>query len=653
MKIIHYLVLALTTITAFSQDFDYYGPKPFDQILLNSFNQSWDPAALTAVENRAYAVILDAESKSTVIMLDGADPTVLDLRPIADVHAGDATYGSLLRSVFQLIDGNTHKDQDPTHTDYTAFEGQYKITPFLHSYFGLDATASNSVVVGDGGTFQIEESSEMGFVLVEFDGTSSSSKIKAVSQWEYDMTIDTLAEVTDWTTKWLQISSGSLSWTTEEASASDFFLAEANDLIDLIIEDESDFNPTSIEYQVNQTTELPDEVNDITDSKLITDLAMEVEDSYESQFGSSEEASAAASAALDAIEETLTEAGATMRYPKAFYLAIRESMLSQKIASSDIYGGRLGYNTIVGVYFTNASDNLGVPHPFMVVASHAVSARPNQLIDVNRPPGGDAGVGYAESSVTRNGKLGEFLLKVPLKDYGLIYDLLDNDLTPYGDLASDFDDKMNSTTEKTVYNYAGLASVGVAVDGVTIYPAYNNNLRFAVEDAEVTHSGIHVGGGLELHYHVDGHSYNGNGINLYNITDYDDQDHPPVIGMAFDGLALFGKYEANYPSMVGADVTLDEFGGHDHGDDFGYHYHAHVQNVEASSGPNFNEHFLLVGAWKGNINNIPGFDEGKTDQFRDDEIARYLGAEYEEGEEVTLGTNQLNETVIVYPNPSN
>ena len=161
-------------------------------------------------------------------------------------------------------------------------------------------------------------------------------------------------------------------------------------------------------------------------------------------------------------------------------------MLSQKVVTSDIYGSRLGYQTVPDVFFTNAKTDDGAPHPFMVITSHIISTRPNLLRDVNRPPGADPGVGYAESTVTRNGKLGEFLIKVPLRDYGLIDNLLENDLSAYNDLAADFDSKQGTTMNKDVYNYASIASSGVAMDGVTIYPAYNNNLRFAVEDAEVT-----------------------------------------------------------------------------------------------------------------------------------------------------------------------
>jgi hypothetical protein len=327
-------------------------------------------------------------------------------------------------------------------------------------------------------------------------------------------------------------------------------------------------------------------------------------------------------------------------------------MLSHIISSSDVYNGRLGNNTVEHVYFTNESDVNGNLHPFMVIACHATSTRPNLLVDVNRPPGAQMGVSYAQSTVTRNGKLGEFLIKIPLKDYGLISTLLDNDLSAYGDLATDFDASHGTNTTKDEYNYTGLASIGVAVDGVTIYPAQNNNLRFAVEDAEVTSSGIHVGGGLELHYHADGHAFNGNGINLYNLFDYQSNNHPPVIGISYDGIALFGKYEASFSSMVGYGIALDDFGGHDHGDGFGYHYHAHTQSITSSSAPNptFDEHILLVGAWKGNINNIPGFLEVKDNQLMDSDIGKYAGAT----SSIVLDVEDVDvqNSIKIFPNPA-
>ncbi|MEQ8473612.1 MAG: T9SS type A sorting domain-containing protein [Marinoscillum sp.] len=644
MKAIFRLLLIISVIPVSAQDFDYYGPQPFGEILNNSFNFLGTPSSISSIDNKKYVVILDAETKSKLIRI-GSDPIGAITMEVSDFDQS-ATYGSLLRSIFQIVDINTHADNNDI-----PLAGNYRLNPFLHSYYAMNSDDDYNLICADGGSMFVEESTN-GYVLISFAGSPEAAEIKAISRWEYESTSGSFVEDNEWTDRWLKFSGTSLEWTANDQESSVFYLADANAYIDLEIEDGSDFNPLDITYQPNATAAIPDDVTAIEDSRIFTDLERKLDESYISQLGDGAGASTAAEVKLDEIEETLNNNQFALRYPKGFYLALRESMLSQKIASTDIYGGRLDYNTVPSVYFTNALDDNGSPHPFMAIASHAVSTRPNQLVDVNRPPGAEQGVGYGESTVTRNGKLGEFLMLIPLRDYGLVDDLFDNDLSSFGDLASDFDDKHSTTTVKDVYNYTSLVSIGVAIDGVTIYPAQNNNLRFAVEDAEVTHSGIHVGGGLEVHYHADGHGYNGNGINLYNYYDYIGKDHPPIIGMAYDGIALFGKYEPNYP-MTGDDKPLDEFGGHDHGDDFGYHYHAHSQQVVGSTdGTSFTENFLLVGAWKGSINDIPPFLELKTNIFENQSLARYAGATYTPGNSIILSNTIIN-SELVYPNPSN
>lgn len=644
--ILFYLLLP----TLLFGQFDFYGPKPFGDLLDNSFNQTWSPSAISGIENKKYVIIIDQATQTKAVMLNSDDRTVLELSSSLN-DVSNSTYGSLMRSIFQIVDRNTHFENDPGGGSgtYTPLSGEYRITPVLHSYYSMNASSADVANSTDSGSFYIFEESNTGYLLIEFEGTASSTTIKAVSQWEYDSSTETIVEVTSWNDKWLMINGANLIWTSSIGNATNFILADATELLDVEIGASSDFNPLNVSYQPNATTEIP-EVESMEDSKIITDLNENTLGvSSFNQLGTSTAAATAAAAQLDEIETTLTNAGAQLMYPKEFYLELRENMLSHKITSTDIYNGRLDHNTIEHVYFTNAMDNSGVPHPFMVVAAHAISARPNLLLDVNRPPGGSGGPGYGESQVTRHGKLGGFLIKIPLKSYGLISTLDENDLSPYGDLASDYDATHGTTTVKDVYNYASTISSAVAVDGVSIYPAQNNNLRFAVADAEVTSSGIHVGGGLELHYHADGHAFNGNGINLYNISDYDDKNHPPVIGVAYDGVALFAKYETAYPTMIGIGLDLDDYGGHDHNDNFGYHYHAHTQNVTVDNVA-FDEHFLMVGAWRGNINSIPAFDGLKVGQLMDPDIARYVGGT------LGLGVDDFNESnleVTLHPNPVN
>ena len=620
MKIPLFSLFFLTAWVSIGQDIDFYGPKSFGKILDVSFEKAWTPTALSSVENRKYIILLDEAKANAITFSSDADISNLSLTPITNVNASEATYSSMLRTIFQMVDLNA-----PLNNSITPLSGIYQLNPFIHSYYALNANDNNTAILSDRGTYYIADSNNEGYLGITFSNNASAATLTASSKYEYDVSTSSFIEVTSWTNKYLKINGTSLEWTSTLSDASSFFLADPNDLIDLEIEAGSDFNPASTSYQPNAWAAFPESINPT--STGFSDLSKDLDDAYHAQLDATTAAATAASSILDEIETTLTNAGAQLRYPKAFYLALRENMLSHTIASSDVYGATLGDRTNKYVYFTNATDDNGVPHPFLVTASFAASTRPNQLIDVSRPPGDGEGDGYEKQSVTRTTKGASYLMKVPLKNYGLIETLLDNDLSAIGDLGEDA-----GATTPTVYNYASLSSNGVAVDGVPIYPSLNNTLQHASNAAEITHGGIHVGRGMELHYHADGHSYSKNGINLYNLADYEGHNHPPLIGMAYDGIALFGRHEESHTTMEGYSITLDSYGGHDHGDDLGYHYHAHTQQV-SSTGNNavtFNQRFLLVGAWKGKINNIPGLLEVKTAQLKTDAIARYAGASYDE-----------------------
>ena len=620
MKKLFTLLLFFASWSCLGQDIDYYGPKSFGEILAVSFEKAWTPSALSSIKNRKYMILLDAAKANAVTFSSDADISTLSMTPIANLYVSGATYGSMLRSIFQMVDLNA-----PLDNSANALSGTYRLNSFIHSYYAMDANDNNTAILSDRGTYYIATADNTGYLGITFSTNASAATITASSKYEYNASSASFTEVTTWTDKYLKINGTSLEWTSTLADASPFFLADPNDLIDLEIEAGSDFNPASTSYQPNAWAAFPESINPT--STGFSDLSKDLDDAYHAQLDATTVAATAASSMLDAIEITLTNTGAELRYPKAFYLALRENMLSHTIASTDVYGATLGDRTNKYVYFTNATDDNGVPHPFLVTASFAASTRPNQLIDVSRPPGDGEGGGYEEQSVTRTTKGASYLMKVPLKNYGLTDALSDNDLSAYGDLGEDA-----GAAIQTVYNYASLSSNGVAVDGVPIYPSLNNTLLHASNAAEITHGGIHVGRGLELHYHADGHSYSKNGINLYNLADYEGRNHPPLIGMAYDGVALFGRYEENYEAMEGYSIVLDEYGGHDHGDNFGFHYHAHTQEV-SSTGNNavtFDQRFLLVGSWKGKVNNIPGLLEVKTGQLKTDAIARYAGASYDE-----------------------
>jgi hypothetical protein len=109
----------------------------------------------------------------------------------------------------------------------------------------------------------------------------------------------------------------------------------------------------------------------------------------------------------------------------------------------------------------------------------------------------------------------------------------------------------------------------------------------------------------------------------------------------------------------GSSENLDEYGGHYH-DDYGYHYHAHAGTTTQQNGPNthtFNQNFLQKGAFKGLINDVPGFLNVNTNQFMDNDIKRYVG-----GSGTSVLGNDINSDQLIpskvtiyqnYPNPFN
>ena len=629
---------------------DVYGPKPFHQILDSDLADPWSPNPINQIQNREHVLLLDAGTMSHCLTVDPADVSLLGVGDVSALTSGSGTYGNAMRSMFQILDLNTAVLATESLT------GTYTLHPWLASYHALDAdvdigsASADFVVIRDKNSLYMTEQSTIAFLVFTLSGSPSSTIIKATSRYFYNTSSDSANYELDaeWSSdQWLKLDATSVTLTTDASEATEFMLADANELIDVKVSTGSDFNPQSTTWQPNSFAAYPTNNNgevsawDYYDSGLKTNqFYNNVDDDYQNQLGHSETASASASAVLDIIEQNLETSGLSMRYNKETYIAFRDGLLGNEFGAVDMYNSVLDERTVEHVYFTSSYDDNGEYHPFMVIATHNAPSGPQFLIDVARPPGDNCcDGGYSEQNVTRNAVLEQKLIKIPLRDYGLVANLTDNDLTEYGTLAID---QNIAESEWNVDNHTSTSSTGVAVDGVIIYPASNNVLIYASLAAEITSTGIHVGRGMGFHYHADGHSFNGNGINLYNISDYVGHSHPPMIGFVFDGIAIFGKHESDYADMEGSFDELDEYGGHTH-DDYGYHYHAYSDEVTQQNGPNsftFQQNFLQRGAFKGLINDIPGFLNVNTNQFMDNDIKRYVGGS---------GTSQLS--VINSQNP--
>ena len=594
---------------------DVYGPKPFKEILESSFSTNWTASNSTAVSgiaNLKHVILLDAATKTLCLSIDTINSrnSSLTVTPAGNITT---TYGSAMRCMFQLRDRNTES------LSTTSLNGNYSIHPELFSYSAIDgnatanATTASSTLTRD--IKSIYRAADASYLVFTFVGNATSTKIKAATRLV--LSSGNFSTSGTWgVSHWVMMNGTSVSLTTNEANATSFYLADATKLINFEIASGSDFNPNRITWQTNAFAANPTDPApwSFDSSALISTanngLIKAVDPAYSAQLNDSDSATAAAETALENIRISLAANGESLRYDKEVYLAFRKNALSHLFASGDIYNGQVGNRTVAHVYFTNAANaTTGIRHPYMVIATHNATPRPNFLVDVARPPGdGVEGSGYANQTVTRTAVLEAKTIVVPLKDYGLITNLTDNTVSP--SLASDAN---LSAGNYTVENYADNASSGIAIDGVKIYPALNNTLSYAQAAAEITSSGAHVGRGGSLHWHADGHGFNGNGINLYNLSDYTNSNnatsrsHPPIIGFSYDGIAIYGKYEASFNSMEGYSLALDEYGGHSHGD-YGYHYHAHAKQVENGSN-DFTQHFLMVGAWKGQVNALPVMGE--------------------------------------------
>ena len=614
------------------------GPKPFDQILTSSFTTNWtasNSTAVSSIANLKHVILLDAATKSHCLSINASGNN----SSLTVTSAGNitSTYGSAMRCMFQLRDRNVES------LSTTSLNGNYSIHPELFSYSAIDGNATSSastatnLVVRDFKSYY--RSSNATYLVFTITGNASAAKIKATTRLV--LSGGNFSTSGTWgPSHWVMMNGTSVSLTANETNATSFFMADATKLINFEIASGSDFNPGSTPWQTNAFAPFPSvpaAPGAFLSSPLLNSHLVKMDPAYSKQCisgnNSSANATIAASTALDNIIITLAAEGASLRYDKSVYLAFRENALSHLFASQDLYNSQVGERTVAHVYFTNAANaTTGIHHPYMVVASHNATPRPNFLVDVARPPGDGTSGSYQNSTVTRTAVIEYKVVLIPLKNYGLVGNFTENTLAV--SLASDAE---LSPGNYTVENYADIASMGVAIDGVVIYPAINNTLLYATAAAEITSSGAHVGQGGALHYHADGHGFNGNGINLYNLSDYThsgngtSRSHPPIIGFGYDGIALYGKYESSFSAMDGYDVALDAHGGHTHGE-YGYHYHAYsapivgLRDTAGSKGligtGNFTQHYLMVGAWKGSINSLPALGLGVIDNVTTE---RYVG----------------------------
>ena len=190
-----FLTLLFTLSVGFgslAQDIDYYGPKPFGEILKRSFEKTWTPKAISATGNIKYMILLDAAKTKALTFSSDADISTLSMTPIANLNASGATYGSMLRTVFQMVDLNA-----PLNKSTSPLSGTYRLNSFIHSYFALNAKDNNAAILSDRGTYNVAASTNTnkGYLGITFSGTTSATIIKASSKYTYDTSTSSFIKV--------------------------------------------------------------------------------------------------------------------------------------------------------------------------------------------------------------------------------------------------------------------------------------------------------------------------------------------------------------------------------------------------------------------------------------------------------------------------
>ena len=604
---------------------DYYTPAPFTSILAQPYNPTIGLASLTLTTRTRYMIRCTgggtgANAYDGYLSIDSSFNLVLS--PLSMVTD---TYKDVMCRILEVVDISS-----VTNT----------INVYIYTYFRIDSDLDNLYSLDCSGTSEVlkfsnnwgkDANTTCGYV--NFGYSSTSNRLVAgtrqyISDSSYNHSLDTSFNPPVATYVMYTKSTGLFTLTTATNNRPLFYFIPSPIDCDM----PTDFNPYQIPYVPNTRVSISSYVVGSKVKNTLRKMDSSIKTSnmkpaYLGQIdvsGSNWRTDLCGNAMLDSIYANVRSQGNSLRYDLSVYKSFRSGALNTTLGCNSIADGTLGQNTVPYVYYTLESDSSGKSHPFMVIASYSISDKPNRLLDVCRPPA-DGTNTYATDPVTRDVTLQNYLMKIPMLDYGRVATLTEN--TMRSSLLSEYRPGAGDPafTTPSPYNYASTSAIGIAVDGVVIYPVVNNTLHPAQSQAEITNTGIHIGQGMGLHYHADGQGATSNNMNLYNSKDYVDRRHPPLIGFGLDGIALYGQYDVSYSNMHGNTNSLDEYGGHDHGTSpnaYGYHYHAHTVNSEDLSGVvnnssgvtgtlanplSYNARVLMKGAWAGKINTIPEF----------------------------------------------
>jgi hypothetical protein len=572
----------------------YHAPAPFASVLKSNY-QAANLVSVSAMLHRGRYLISDSASataSANYLTIGTSYSASTGFALESGAIATGSTYNTYLSKLVQVM---------------ADASGYFRLDSHLHPNNSIDADAADGNRLKFRNNFG-KAAQTYGYVVFSYDGATKLLQARKRYKYSYDA-VSFAASYTEDSSfaaanYYVNAAAGSYSLVAGAASASKFYLY--NSPIDFSVP--VDMNPLLTAPVSNAAAAFKSKTTTAATEGANGSIYRSVNSTYRGQVltaGSDATTKTNADAMLAKIKTAVESKGEKLRYDTAVYTVFRDAALATTLVSDAIADGAPGQNLVPYVYFTNEQDASGNYHPFMIVVNYGNAASPHGLLDIPRPPGDGQGGGYQVQKVTRYSNLENYITRIPMKDYGVVTSVTENKLT-----ATLLSDVGGNILSANVYSYASIADNGLLIDGSVMFPVFNNTLIPSQAVGELTASGCHVGqGGGGPHCHADG-SQSGNGVRLYNDSDYVGKSHPPLIGFGYDGVALFGVYRAGTDTaMLGSGTALDGFGGHAH-DGIGYHYHAHlVPNYPlAGSATGYTLHVLMKGAYIGKINSVPYFN---------------------------------------------
>ena len=150
-------------------------------------------------------VILDADTKQYCLSVTSGTMEGLEVVSISSLTDSSATYGKVLRSMFQMQDVSI----ETLSTD--ALTNEYTLRPELMIYYGIDSNSSNGsstaspLQISRIKAVDLAEFTDTGYLAFSFSGTSSSAVAQASKRYILNSSTGALEQDASWSVSYTHL----------------------------------------------------------------------------------------------------------------------------------------------------------------------------------------------------------------------------------------------------------------------------------------------------------------------------------------------------------------------------------------------------------------------------------------------------------------